>query len=105
MGSPESCVTLTVFHPRSLRALRSFSTESPKTALQLSELLLLSLQYLGLKYLNRGSGPMGARDEMRVSAPCAGASSADGEGPAFLPFLRIWLDSSAGFWREDRFPP
>lgn len=48
---------------------------------------------------------MGARDEMRVSAPCAGASTADGEGPAFLLFLRIWLDSSAGFWRRDRFPP
>lgn len=45
LGSPESCVTLTAFHPRSLRALRSFSTESPKTAPQLSEPLLLSLQY------------------------------------------------------------
>lgn len=44
---------------------------------------------------------MGARDEMRVSAPCAGACDADGEGPVFVLF---WPTSSAVFWRGDRFP-
>lgn len=47
---------------------------------------------------------MGARDEMRVSAPCTGASSADGEGPAFLLFCVFGSIPRRGFGEGTVFP-